>query len=767
MSQPPPENKGSPGANHPGGFLRRLNIPESWREHLAKEEVKRWVPVVVTLIFISVMITCASTITTKTQISVAGTALFSFLILRYFNEHETVRVVFLILAAFLSVDYFYWRTFSTLTFHDPVSFTFALLLYFAELYGFIVYLLSIFVNLDPLERRPFKLPSDPGTLPTVDVMIPTYNENADLLTITMLSALSMEYPEGKLKVYILDDGGTDQRCHSEDRALAFAARRRREELQALCAQWGAHYVTREKNIGSKAGNINNGLQHSHGELVVIFDADHAPTTDFLKNTVGWFLHDPKLFLVQTPHFFVNPDPIEKNLQTFSTMPGENEMFYKVIQKGLDYWNSAFFCGSAAVLRRKYLAETGGISGDTITEDAETALVLHAKGYNSAYIGIPMVAGLSPETLTAFIGQRIRWAQGMVQIFLLKNPLLIPGLSFPQRLCYFSSCFFWFFSYARVVFMLAPLCFLFFGLKIYDANFMDFAAFALPHLLAVFIVSDFLFGKVRWSFVSELYELIQSVYTLPAIVRVFLNPRAPTFKVTAKGETLEEDYISPLSKPFYLFLILNLVAIGCGVGRLIVTQADGFPTSITMLWAFFNVFILLAAMGTLFERRQRRATPRMPATITAQVKLGLKRYSAEIRDLSPSGCGLVIDPAFESLFVNGAELELTVPGDPRFLTNCLHMVVRNARREPGALFVGTQFHHSSLEELRLKVAFVNGSSERWIDFQTSREHRIGVVRSAIFLLTLGIRFSIQHFGHLLVAGNPRRPKKSFNPSTQSA
>ncbi len=145
-----------------------------------------------------------------------------------------------------------------------------------------------------------------------------------------------------------------------------------------------------------------------------------------------------MFLVQTPHFFINPDPIEKNLQTFTQMPSENEMFYRVIQRGLDYWNAAFFCGSAAVLRRKYIMEIGGISGDTITEDAETALTMHARGYNSAYIAKPMISGLQPETLGGFIGQRVRWAQGMLQIFLLKNPLVLPGLTLPQRLCYFSS-----------------------------------------------------------------------------------------------------------------------------------------------------------------------------------------------------------------------------------------------------------------------------------------------------------------------------------------
>jgi len=93
----------------------------------------------------------------------------------------------------------------------------------------------------------------------------------------------------------------------------------------------------------------------------------------LRETVGYFSQDPKLFLVQTPHIFLNPDPIERNLRTFERMPSENEMFYGVTQCGLDKWNGSFFCGSAALLRRAALMSGGGFSGITITEDCETAL----------------------------------------------------------------------------------------------------------------------------------------------------------------------------------------------------------------------------------------------------------------------------------------------------------------------------------------------------------------------------------------------------------
>ena len=727
-----------------------------WRGAVARVESSPVTQVIVALVFVAGMVACAASITTRTQIAVACTAIVAFLVLKRFYNIETVRVLFLIIAAFLSVDYFYWRTFTTLGFNDPLSFTFAILLYLAEVYGFIVYILSIFVNIDPLERQPVPLPEDQDLLPTVDVMVPSFDEDPELLEITLLSALQMDYPQKKFQVYLLDDGGTDQRCNADDPERANVARNRRKTLTALCERLGANYIARAKNVHAKAGNINNGLEHSSGDLILVLDADHAPTADFLQNTVGWFLKDPKMFLVQTPHFFVNPDPIEKNLQTFYQMPGENEMFYRVIQKGLDFWNSAFFCGSAAVLRRKYLMEIGGISGDTITEDAETALTLHARGYHSAYIGRPMISGFSPETLGGFIGQRIRWSQGMIQIFLLKNPLLMPGLTLPQRLCYFSSCFFWFFAYARIAFMLAPLCFLFFGLKIYNANFVDFAAYAIPHLLAVFLVSDFLFGHVRWSFVSELYELMQSIHTLPAIGRVFLNPRAPAFKVTAKGETQSQDFISPLAKPFYVLLLLNTTALGFGFFRVFAYPADRFPTTVTMAWAAFNVFILLAAMGALLERRQRRVTPRMPAETPVKVRLGEKAYGGTLKDVSISGASIEIDAAFESLFHPDTRANFSILQPAVLAGQPLNFVVRNSRAQGSLLNLGVQFQHKDLEEMKCKVLLVTGSSERWLDFQGARERRLGVMRSAFFLMSCGIRFSIEHFAHLMIESNVKQP-----------
>jgi cellulose synthase/poly-beta-1,6-N-acetylglucosamine synthase-like glycosyltransferase len=166
------------------------------------------------------------------------------------------------------------------------------------------------------------------------------------------------------------------------------------------------------------------------------------------------------------------------------MPSENEMFYGIIQRGLDRWNAAFFCGSAALLRREALATNNGFSGKSITEDCETAIELHSRGWNSIYIDKPLVAGLQPVTFASFIGQRTRWAQGMMQILLFSFPLFKSGLSLPQRLCYLSSTLFWLFPLPRMIFLFAPFFYLFLDLQIFTASAGEFAAYTLTYVLPV-------------------------------------------------------------------------------------------------------------------------------------------------------------------------------------------------------------------------------------------------------------------------------------------
>jgi len=687
------------------------------------------------------------------QMVTAGGIVILLVALRKLNVKGMPRMIFLFLAAFLSIRYFIWRSVNTIETENALSFSFAMLLYFAEAYGIIVYLLGVFVNINPLRRQPAKLPKDPAEWPSVDVFVPTYNEPEEIIETTLIASLQIDYPEDKIRVHLLDDGGTDQKCNDKDPDKAAEARARRVHLQGLCRKLGVDYRTRARNEHAKAGNLNEAFHETSGDLILILDTDHVPASDIMKQTAGWFVRDPKMFLVQTPHFFINSDPIEKNLDTFHQMPSENEMFYSVIQQGLDFWNSAFFCGSAAVLRRKCLAEVGGIAGETITEDAETALSLHARGYKSAYIRRPLIAGLAPETMGGFTIQRIRWAQGMAQIFLLKNPLFIPGLKLWQRFCYFNSCFFWFFGYARLVFVIAPLLFLIFGMQIYRANLPEFIAFAVPHVIAALLVSDFLYGKVRWLLVSELYELVQCVYTLPALIKVFLKPRAPAFNVTPKGETLDREFSSPLGRPFYLLTALTLIGMGFGVWRYFNFPEQQHVVWITMGWAAFNLMLLLATIGVLFERQQRRAFPRMPANWDGELKLASGEVvPVRIADIAVGGAGLTMDGSPDLSPASGEKVSLTIFGGPeKHQGQAFHSRTRLVVRRGGEpAIVGLEFQHQSQEETAAKIAFVYGDSERWVKFQEDRAREVGMGTGIVFLAWTGGKRAVQHLWFQLAA-----------------
>jgi len=578
-------------------------------------------------------------VSTDAQLALSLTAIAAMLLIWRFAKSPVSRQAFLAIGSFVVIRYMYWRLTNTLPpASDPLGFGIGLVVLTAEIYCVLILSISLTINADPLIRPP--LPRDPDeSLPTVDVFVPSYNEDEYILATTIAAAKSMDYPADKLTVWLLDDGGTDQKCADKNQQKADAARQRRASLQKLCVQLGAVYLTRKKNEHAKAGNMNNALKVSTGQVVVVFDADHAPFRSFLRETVGYFLRDPKLFLVQTPHVFLNPDPIEKNLRTFQRMPSENEMFYHQTQRGLDKWNASFFCGSAALLRRSALEAVGGFSGITITEDCETALDLHSLGWTSVFVEKPLIAGLQPETFTSFIGQRSRWAQGMFQILILKNPAFKKGLGLIQKVCYLSSMTFWFFPFPRLVFMLAPLTYILFDIKIFVSNLDEAVAYTSTYIVVNMLIQNYMFGRVRWPFVSELYEYLQGVFLAKAIIAVIANPRAPTFNVTAKGLTLDNDHLSELAWPFFAMFGLLFFADLVAVWRYFSEPGIADLMMVVGLWNTFNMLIAGAGLGAIAERKQPDRHPRLGIDRRGALHVEGQTVPVSIVDVSAGGCSV--------------------------------------------------------------------------------------------------------------------------------
>ena len=539
------------------------------------------------------------------------------------SRFRLLRPMIIFLSCFASMRYFYWRIAWTLNLDSTVDATASVLLLAAETYGVLILFLGYFQS---LEVRPRPAPSR-RTAWRVDVLVPTYNESEAIVRRTIIGALAMSYPHKR--VYVLDDA-------------------RRPEIEAMARSLGCEYVTRPDNRHAKAGNLNHALPLIDGELIAIFDADHVPVRGFLDTTVGYF-EDPRVALVQTAQHFFNPDPFERNLGLTGRIPPEQSFFYHVVQPGNDFWNSAFFCGSCAVLRRSALDAIGGFRTRTVTEDAHTSLELHARGYRSAYLRLPLAAGLATETLAAHVKQRMRWARGMAQVLRVDCPLFKRGLTPAQRLNYFNAMLHFFFGIPRLIMILAPLTFLFAGAHPIKADALAVVAYILPHIGLSTIANSMIGRQYRHSFWASVYEVSIAPFTAGVTLLALVNPRLGRFDVTAKGTTLDRarfDFETSRVTLALLLLSVAALAVAFPVRLFLFSTNRSDPSELdaivmNSLWALGNLVVLVAATCVAYEQPQQRAAPRIRRRHPCAIVLGEERIAGRTWDLSESGLRVVL------------------------------------------------------------------------------------------------------------------------------
>ncbi|MEM7065288.1 MAG: UDP-forming cellulose synthase catalytic subunit [Cyanobacteria bacterium P01_B01_bin.77] len=547
---------------------------------------------------------------------------------------EYLHLLMAALSTITTLRYLYYRSNYTLNLDSWLDGFFSILLFVAELYAIATLLLSYFQTLRIRERKSIPLTQWPQEKwPTVDIYIPTYNEDVAIVRKTVLGALNIDYPGNKKTIYVLDDGRAEK------------YRERRLALQKMCDDLGCIMLTRDDNEHAKAGNINTALNKTDGQLVLILDCDHIPVRGFLQETVGFFF-DKKVALVQTPHWFYNPDPFERNLLTQGQIPVGNELFYKVLQKGNDFWNAAFFCGSAAVIRRKYLLDIGGIATETVTEDCHTSLRLHSLGYRTVYYDKIMVAGLAPEKFSSYVGQQVRWARGMAQILRIENPLFNRRLNLrlSQRLCYFSATSHFFFGFPRLMYAIAPNLFLLFGINSVKGLGIETLFYALPHIVLSMHANHISYKHVRFSFWNEIYEFAMSFQAGIVTLLALLNPNLGSFNVTDKGVSVE-------SRSFDVDSVRYLVVLGAVTAAslltvpiwLILSPLDTQAVLINTLWCVFNLALVLAACLVAFEQPQLRQSHRLPRELIVKLYSDDgQEWEGTTIDISETGAQVLLD-----------------------------------------------------------------------------------------------------------------------------
>lgn len=640
-----------------------------------------------------------------------------------FKKSKKRLLTMVFISLLMSTRYLYWRATNTLNFNTTIEAVLGSGLFMAEIYSWIILVLGYFQTSWPLNRKIAPLPKDVSQWPTVDIYIPTYNESLDVVRDTVLAAQAIDYPQDKMKVYILDDGS-------------------RDEFKQFAGDVGVTYIEREVHDHAKAGNLNHAMGLTDGELICVFDCDHISTRIFLQATVGSFLEDPKLALIQTPHYFYSADPFERNLSAAKDAPHEGALFYGPVQRGNDNWNATFFCGSCAVMRRSALEEIGGIAVETVTEDAHTALKLQRLGWNSAFIDIPLAAGLATERLALHVNQRIRWARGMTQIFRVDNPMLGRGLTFPQRLCYLNAMLHFQYGLPRIIFLTAPLLFMLFNLNIIASSASMIFAYALPHLIMSVYVNSKNIGKYRYSFWGEIYETVMAFSLVLPTLLSLVSPKLGKFNVTDKGDLLDKSYMDYLTvRPLIITALLLITGISWVVVRYLLNDFQGIDPLVIVLnlvWATYSLFIILASIAVGKETRQIRKNTRINASlpITLHFDDGAE-LTTTTEDISMGGVRIAVNKMSELRQRNVTSITLNVQRDE--VTVPVDMVSLESNQ------LRLEFLPIDLNLRRKLVRIVFGRADAWIhqaDYKDKPFKELAGITRCIFELFFGRRQKVK-------------------------
>ncbi len=493
-------------------------------------------------------------------------------------------VIMIGLSMFFTTVYLLWRIFYSIAYEAGViSIASNIILLVIEILGFFE---TCIHYSNAWGRNSHPLPEiKKNEYPEVDIFIASYNEPAELLYKTINGCKHLKYPNNdKVHIWLCDDN-------------------RRKEIKALCKKMKVGYFDRPDNEGAKAGNLNHALGLTSAPYIVTLDADMIVRSDFLLKTIPYFVdvekrakklkEDVHLGFLQTPQCFYDPDVFQHALYAETRIPNEQDFFYRAIEVGKTSSNSVIYGGSNTILSRKALEDIGGFYTGSITEDFATGLLIESKGYLSLALGEPMASGKTPHTYKEHIKQRSRWGRGVISTGKKLHILTGKGLRLEQKLSYLSSVTYWYSSVKTLVYIMSPILFAVFNIRVFKCSWLDLLVYWFPMFVFQDLCLRVMSGNLVSSKWSGIYETSVMPHLLIPILKETFGLSESKFLVTDKTrrENRKVDYRSMV--PFIILIFLSAVGI---VRAVLLIRIDTIlPMVIMLFWLLRNFYFLFMAI----------------------------------------------------------------------------------------------------------------------------------------------------------------------------
>jgi cellulose synthase/poly-beta-1,6-N-acetylglucosamine synthase-like glycosyltransferase len=284
-----------------------------------------------------------------------------------------------------------------------------LTLYYLVLSVLAIYSIHRFYLVRLRRRTPEPARVVANVFPPLTIQLPLYNE-PNVAARLLDAVAAIEYP-GALDVQVLDDSTDATTEIVAGRVLAMRGRGIRVE-----------HVRRGSRDGFKAGALAEGMRRSEAALFAVFDADFVPPPDVLLKMVPYFA-DARVGMVQARWTHINRDA--------SMLTRVQALFldaHFAIESAARNFGGRFFNfnGTAGVWRREAIAEAGGWSSSTLTEDLDLSYRAQLAGWQFVFLPDVEVPAELPAALSGFQQQQHRWTKGSIQTARKLLPSILRG-----------------------------------------------------------------------------------------------------------------------------------------------------------------------------------------------------------------------------------------------------------------------------------------------------------------------------------------------------
>jgi hypothetical protein len=252
--------------------------------------------------------------------------------------------------------------------------------------------------------------------------------------------------------------------------------------------------------------------------------------------------------------------------------------------------------------------------------------LHDAGYKSVCVDEALGYLLAPDTPLAYAGQRLRWAQGAMQILRRDGPRLRPGLTARQRVAYLNSLAGYLAAWQHLLFYLAPGVFLTTGITPIAVDpTVGFPIFV-GRVVFDLVVYMLLGAPHARLFLGECYKML-SVAIFCRASLTLLSPEGLRFRVTPKGRHAGLPLAIVL--PAAALFAFNLTAVGIGLFRLF--RGDPHPGALLLTTFFAAQFAIASALALAhaWERRGAHERFAFPVALPERDGLAVRRLNHEL------------------------------------------------------------------------------------------------------------------------------------------